>query len=87
MHTKSSMLVADIIMNGENRIDTLYGSKTKEGIADMIERNTNLQELMDCCEQSMVMMNDIQKVYGEMPKVEWLRSRINNILKTTKGEV
>ena len=43
--TKGCLKVAEIILNGRERIRTAYGTKTKLGIADLIYRETGLKEL------------------------------------------
>lgn len=46
-HTSGALRAAKIIMNDKHKIRTDYGEKTVYGIADLIERETGLPELLE----------------------------------------
>jgi len=48
-HTKGALRAAEAIMNDKHKIRTDYGEKTVYGIADLIERETGLPELLEAC--------------------------------------
>ncbi len=47
-HLKTTLRVAEVLVPADkNRIVTAFGDKTREGIADLIERETHLGEVSD----------------------------------------
>lgn len=60
-HSDAAERIADIILNGKETIQTEYGVKTAEGIADLIDRETDfydtliaLRNLLHCVESNVI---------------------------------
>ena len=53
-HTPRALRAAKIIMNEKGKINTDYGQKTLEGIADLIERETELPELLEVLKRARI---------------------------------
>lgn len=51
--TEKCLDAALIIMNGEERIKTSWGTKTKLGIADLVYREAGVGDLLEACESAM----------------------------------
>jgi len=47
--TPGAMKAAEIILDGNEHIPTLYGGKTQQGIADLIDRETQAPALLNLC--------------------------------------
>ena len=50
MHTPGAIRAAQVILNGEETIPTVYGRKSVEGIADLIDRETAARALLAALE-------------------------------------
>lgn len=50
-HTPGAVKIANIIMNGKNRIKTDWGEKSAQGIADLIDNETHAPELLEALKE------------------------------------
>ena len=50
-HTPGALRAATVIMNMAHTIETDYGQKTEEGIADLIDRETHAPEMLEALEE------------------------------------
>ena len=53
-HTPRALRAAEIIMNDKHKIRTDYGEKTVYGIADLIETETGLPELLEVLKRARI---------------------------------
>ena len=53
-HTPGALRAAEIIMNDKHKIRTDYGEKTVYGIADLIETETGLPELLGALKRARI---------------------------------
>jgi len=58
-HTPRALRAAKIIMNEKGKINTDYGQKTLEGIADLIEREIGLPELLEACKWMAALLDTL----------------------------
>lgn len=78
-HTPGAVKVAKIIMNGRKLVETPYGEKNADGIADLIDRETGAPELL---EASQEMVEDYLHLAQDMDgKVDAARRKRYNAMK------
>lgn len=69
MTTNGSIEAAKIIMQGGKLISTDYGNKTREGLADLIDRKTGASELVARIERIIIDLIDGEYDDGTHPVV------------------
>ena len=57
MNTPGATKAAAVIMDGRLAIDTEYGRKSAEGIADLIDQKTGAGELLEACRAVLATWN------------------------------
>jgi hypothetical protein len=53
-HTPGALRAAKIIMGGRSNLVTEYGRKSEEGIADLVDNETYVLELLEACRAMLV---------------------------------
>lgn len=65
-HTPGAIKAAAIILDGKKLIQTSYGEKNAEGIADLIDRATAAPELLQACEEAYRFIKDTTEQYPDI---------------------
>lgn len=58
MATPGAIAAAKILMGGKEKIETPYGTKSVEGVADLIEFETKLEQLMGSAQYVVDVLGD-----------------------------
>lgn len=66
MPSKAAMRAAEIIVYGKHHIGTMFGMKTTEGIADLIDRETAAPELLQVSKTVLARL-DLEPVKAVFP--------------------
>ena len=61
MNTPGATKAAAVIMDGRLAIDTEYGRKSAEGIADLIDQKTGAGELLEACKQTWHYIHSLKR--------------------------
>jgi len=66
-HTPGAVEAARIIMNGAYYMGTLYGRKTAEGLADLIDRKTAAPDLLKALQNCLPDLQHYASTHGPGP--------------------
>jgi len=85
-HTIGAERAARLIMNNEKYIQTLYGKKTLEGIADLIDKETDSPSLIEQLKRATYFVDQIRLGNAYSEEVLWKEvSAYRSVINRTEG--